>query len=86
MPNDMAEDSEDLFNEDGMEEEYLEGDEIDELEEGFMKGYKDNNIATCAMCRRVLKSKDETIEIEINDEPLRFCSERCAEKFKLAQE
>ena len=82
----MAKDQGDFYDEDGTEEESLEGDEIDELEEGFMKGYKDKNSATCAVCGRVLKDADETIEIDMDDETYRFCSERCAEKFKKVQE
>jgi len=81
----MDEDREGFFEEGGKEEEYLEGDEIEDYEEGFMKGYKDKNSATCAMCGRVLKDAEETIEIDINDETFRFCSERCAEKFRRAQ-
>ncbi|MBS3149760.1 hypothetical protein J4455_03670 [Candidatus Woesearchaeota archaeon] len=71
-----------LDDEDGNEEESLEGDEIDGFEEGFMKGYKDKNTATCAMCGKVLRDADGTIEIDIDDETYRFCSERCAERFK----
>ena len=82
----MNEDREDLFDEDTNEEESLESDEIDEFEEGFIKGYKDKNTATCAMCGKVLLDAEETIELEMNDETLRFCSERCAERFSKTQE
>lgn len=79
----MAKGSDEYFDEeDGNEEESLDGDEIDEFEEGFMKGYKDRNTATCSMCGKVLRNADETIEIDMNDETYRFCSERCAERFK----
>ena len=79
----MAEDEEDvdIYTEEGREEEE-ESDEIDELEEGFMKGYKEANLAECNTCGRVLENEENVVEIEFDDETYRFCSERCAEKFR----
>ena len=61
-------------------EELEESDEIDEVEEGFMKGYNEENlVAECANCKKILN--DKFIEEKVSDKVYRFCSERCANKF-----
>ena len=66
-------------------EALTESDEIDEVEEGFMKGYdEDKNPAECATCKTILE--DVFVEEEINGETYRFCSEECAKKFKEKQQ
>ena len=58
-----------------------ESDEIDEIEEGFMKGYEEeNSMAECANCNKILT--DDVVEQEIEGELHRFCSEECAQKFE----
>ena len=77
----MAKDLDDIYDDDYLEEA-VEDDEIDELEEGFMEGYKKEDSELCALCKHVLVSAEETIELEIKDQIYKFCSEYCAEKFK----
>lgn len=71
---------EDVYSEEGREE-LEEDDEIEPEEEGLMKGYEeDGKMAECAKCGKVLVR--DFVEKEINGEIYRFCSDRCAEKFK----
>jgi hypothetical protein len=78
----MPEDDEDsIYGEDYLGEAE-ENDEVDELEEGFMKGYDQENSELCSSCHKVLTGYDDTIEIEINNKLYKFCSERCAIRFK----
>jgi len=78
----MSEDSkEDIYEEEGMEEA-VESDAINDVEEGFMQGYEDENLAKCVTCKRVLINEEYTIEREIDGNLMRFCSERCAENYK----
>ena len=61
-------------------EELEESDEIDEAEEGFMKGYNEENlVAECANCKKILN--DKVVEEEASNKVYRFCSERCTNKF-----
>ena len=80
MPKD-EEEEDSIYNEDYLEESE-EDDEIDELEEGFMKGYDQEDNETCAKCEKVLTDFEDTIELESNDKVFKFCSEKCADKFK----
>lgn len=72
---------EDIYDEE-VDEELEEADEIDELEEGFMKGYNEDIDPTkCANCKRTLKSEN-VVEEEIKGGTYYFCSEKCATNFK----
>lgn len=65
-------------------EDLGEADEIDEVEEGFMKGYKEGaRIAKCANCGSIL-SDDESkvVEHEHEGKMFRFCSSKCADEFE----
>ncbi len=62
-----------------------EGDEINEAEEGFMKGYdEDSNPTECTNCHIILE--DQFIEENINGENYRFCSEECAKKYEIKRD
>ena len=62
---------------DGKEEEDVE----EETEEGFMKGYSDEEeVEECAECGTAIKKKKVTREIEGEEYP--FCSEICAKEFE----
>lgn len=61
-------------------EDLEESDEIDELEEGFMEGYENDNLAECASCKKILE--EESVEKEIDGELYRFCSEKCVQIFE----
>ncbi len=70
---------EDIYTDEGREVAEDE-DEISDVEEGFMEGYEeDEKAAKCAYCKKILG--DDFIEEEIDGEMLRFCSERCANKY-----
>ncbi len=61
-----------------------EADEITELDEGVMEGYeKGDFLAECAKCKKMLTT--DFIEKEIDEEVYRFCSSKCADKFKKPQ-
>ena len=80
MPKDNDEDEEDIY-EDKSREGMLEDDDITAEDEGFMKGYEqEKSMAECARCHKILVR--DFIEMEVGDETLRFCSEKCAEKYK----
>ena len=79
-PNEF--DDEDIYEEEGMEEA-MDSDEIDELEEGFLKGYKDEDMAKCAFCGNILLGPDQIVERDINGHNKKFCSERCAEQYEI---
>ena len=79
MPKKINDNVNDIYSED-YAEELEENDSIDEAEEGFMRGYnEEESVAECSNCRKVLGSK--FIEEKINNKMHRFCSERCANKF-----
>ncbi len=70
----------DVYTEEGREE-LVEEDAISDQEEGFVKGYEaEEKIAFCNECGKVLVD-EKFIEMEIEDETLRFCSEECAEEY-----
>ena len=72
-----------LYGEEAREEEG-DGDEINEAEEGFMKGYdEDSNPTECSNCHVILE--DQVVEENINGTNYRFCSEDCARKYELKQ-
>ena len=61
--------------------EKLEADEINEVEEGFMKGYnEEESMAECANCSKILT--DNVVEEELDGHSYRFCCEECARKFE----
>lgn len=78
----MARDQDDDIYSDDYLEEAEDDDEIDELEEGFMEGYKKEDSELCATCKHVLVDSEDTIMLEIKEHIYKFCSEYCAEKFK----
>ena len=64
------------------EVKHQDEDEIEEeTEEGFMKGYSDEEeVEECAECGTAIKKKKVTKEIEGED--YSFCSEGCAKEFE----
>ena len=75
----LEDDQDDLYSEDSREEA-MEDDEVDELEEGFMKGYEEGDkMAKCSLCKKPLGKS--FVEEEINDEIYRFCSEEHADAY-----
>ncbi len=65
----------------GAREELAENDEIEEGEEGFMRGYEsDADMAYCDNCKQILGRSH--IEKEFDGEVYTFCSEECAEQFE----
>lgn len=69
----------DVYKEKGAEI-LQEGDEISDLEEGFVEGYEEDT-AKCALCGKIIKT-DEPVELKIKGEHYMFCSEEHAEEFK----
>jgi len=74
----MAKD--DDSDEEGIDE-LLEDDEITPSEAGFIKGEANPDVAVCSFCKKPLgDDKGTIVELEIEGELKRFCSEECAEK------
>jgi len=70
----------DVYSEEGREE-LVEEDAITDQEEGFVKGYEqEEKIAFCNECGKVLVDEN-FIEMEVEDSVLRFCSRECAEEY-----
>ena len=85
----MAEDDEGMGGDTGQEEdvysdpeELLEDeDELDDVDEGFMKGYNDSEVVfKCANCKKIIE--DTVIEEEFDDELLKFCSQECLSEYE----
>ena len=72
---------EDIYTDEGRQELLEEGDEITDVEEGFMQGYeKGEKLTTCSECRKPLER--DVIEEDFDGELFRFCSARCASYFE----
>ena len=69
----------DVYDEDALADE-VEDDEIDALEEGFMKGYDKESMLRCDQCGQELGDSFKRLEVEgtLN----RFCSKKCLEEFE----
>ncbi len=73
---------EDIYSEEGREELMDEEDEITDLDEGFMKGYEEEEkTAECQNCGALLINEN-IVEEELGDEVYRFCSSECASEFE----
>ena len=73
---------EDIYSDAGREELIDEEDEITDVDEGFMKGYEEEEKTTnCKNCGALLVNEN-IVEEEINDEVYRFCSSECASEFE----
>lgn len=78
--DEIPEESEEIYEDEGREE-MIENEEISAEEEGFMKGYEEDESPTeCARCHKLLGRN--FVESEIDNETLRFCSEKCAAAYK----
>ena len=56
-------------------------DTLDDVDEGFMKGYNDSEVVVkCANCKKMIE--DEVIEEEFDDEKLKFCSQECLNEYE----
>ncbi|MDP4012123.1 MAG: hypothetical protein Q8R00_00760, partial [Candidatus Nanoarchaeia archaeon] len=70
-----------VYSEAGLEDLSGEEDELNDSDEGFMKGYNEGaKSAKCVACGKVLEKK--VTELGHNDQIYRFCSSECADKFK----
>ena len=63
-------------------EELLEDeDELDDVDEGFMKGYNESEVVIkCAQCKKMIE--DNAIQEEFDDETLKFCSQECLNEYE----
>ncbi len=63
-------------------EELLEDeDELDDVDEGFMKGYNDSEVVVkCSNCKKIIE--DTPVEEEFDDELLKFCSQECLNEYE----
>jgi len=73
---------EDIYSDAGREELMEDEDEITDIDEGFMKGYEEEEkIAECPNCGALLVN-EKVVEEEIGDETFMFCSSECASEFE----
>lgn len=78
---DTLDSEEDIYSEKGAEDLLEDEDEIDDIDEGFMKGYNEGEkVAVCANCKKVLEGG--VVEEDVDDETLRFCSTECATAYE----
>ncbi len=64
------------------EEQILDEEGIDSSEEGFMRGYsEDDEILECAECGAAVREEKRIVK-EIEGEEYTFCSDECAKDFK----
>jgi YHS domain-containing protein len=76
----LGEKEEEVYSEEGREK-LVEGDEIEEWEEGFMEGAEGRGKKNCcAYCGKLLE-EEEVYEREFDGEMKWFCSEAHAEKY-----
>lgn len=60
----------------------VEQEGLDSSEEGFMKGYSDDEeIEECVECGSAIEEENRTVK-EIDGELVTFCSKACAEEFE----
>lgn len=73
---------EEVYSEEGREK-LIEGDEIEDWEEGFMEGAEGRGEqASCAYCGKLIgEDKENIFEREFDGEIKWFCSEEHAEKY-----
>lgn len=73
---------EDIYSDSGPEDLLDEEDEIDDIDEAFMKGYNaDEKVIRCANCRKILEP-EQAVEESFDEETLRFCSTDCANQYE----
>ena len=73
----------DIYSDAGREELMENEDEITDIDEGFMKGYEEEEkIAECKNCGALLVN-EKVVEEEIGDETFMFCSSQCASEFEI---
>jgi hypothetical protein len=66
---------------DANEEQLLEGGALSGEEEGFIKGYsQDEEIEECAECGAAIDEEKKVVS-KIKDEEYHFCSKECAKEF-----
>lgn len=71
----------DVYTEEGREKLMEEG-EITDVDEGVARGFEQGQkMVRCMQCGKELPSED-FVEIEIEGDMCRFCSDECAEKYK----
>lgn len=73
-------DNEEIISSEESKEEVIEDDEVDGIEDGFMKGYEGGDkLAKCALCKKPLKQN--FVEADINGDIHRFCTEDHADTY-----
>lgn len=72
-----------VFDEDAANSKrVLEQDGLESSEEGFMKGYSDDDVVEeCAECGSAI-DEDGRVAKELDGELQKFCSKNCADEFE----
>jgi len=77
---------EDIYDEEGRRA-LVEEDELSAEEAGFLEGYDNPNTVKCAYCGKpLMENQDNILEIVIEGNLYRFCSEDCLEEFRREKE
>ncbi|MEM4756093.1 MAG: hypothetical protein QW594_03085 [Candidatus Woesearchaeota archaeon] len=79
MPYDHEDDDLNVYDDENREE-LIDDDEITAEEEGFMKGYNDDE-NYCMNCGSLIEP-NQKVEKEIDGKMFNFCSEECAEMYE----
>lgn len=71
-----------VFDEDTDSTEKVLEEGLESSEEGFMRGYSDEEeVKECAECGSAV-SEEKKVEKEVDGEKIVFCSESCANEFE----
>ena len=72
-----------VFDEKEDSEEHLTEEDSSSPEEGFMKGYlEEEEVKECCECGAAIKSEKQAIVREVSGEEFVFCSNNCADEFE----
>ena len=72
-----------VFDEKEDGEEHLLEEDQSSSEEGFMKGYlNEEEVKECCECGTAIKNEKQLITREIEGEQFAFCSQNCADEFE----
>jgi ribosomal protein S26 len=67
---------------DATEEQMVESGGLDSTEEGFIKGYEDDEeVIECAECGSAVPDEKKVCKV-VNEESYTFCSEDCSKEFE----
>lgn len=72
-----------VFDDKEDSEEHLQEEDSSSSEEGFMKGYlNEDEVKECCECGVAIKNEKQVVVREVEGEQFTFCSDNCADEFE----